>query len=263
MDEDEEIYEETNEDSVREWKKLLSLAIPNCFSVFLEWWYYEIEILLCCFLSDSQACTASMGIIIKITALVYIFHHSLSLGVSIRVGNELGSNHPQNAKRVAFAGFVLSIILGVIALTFILCIREKWATYFTDDEVIIKMIVKALPIVGFCEFVNSLQTMGSGILKGSARPMIRVIIIGVTFYGIGLPVGLILVFWFKFGIEGFWIGMFAAQVTCLIGMIVVIYKTDWDLEATRARERTIAVSNGNNNNAEGVEAGLFDEVVVD
>ncbi|KAF8081867.1 hypothetical protein N665_0861s0001 [Sinapis alba] len=46
-EEEEEGREESYEDSVREWKKLRGLAIPSVGMVCLEFWCYEIMILIC------------------------------------------------------------------------------------------------------------------------------------------------------------------------------------------------------------------------
>ncbi|CAE6235699.1 unnamed protein product [Arabidopsis arenosa] len=262
VEEDEDIYEETYEDSVREWKKLLGLVIPNCFSVCIEWWCYEIFMLLCGKLEHPKVSIASMGIIMQITSLVYKFPHSLSSGVSTRVGNELGSNLPQNAKRAAIVGLGLGIALGFLSLTFTVSFKDKWATYFTDDKYIIALTAEALPFVGFCELGNCLQTAGCGILRGSARPRIGATINGIAFYAVGIPVGLVMAFCFGFGFNGFWIGMITAQTTCAIFMMVVICRTDWELEARRANELTAVVDSGNNNCEENVEARLVDQVVV-
>ncbi|KAL0750102.1 hypothetical protein Bca101_032105 [Brassica carinata] len=45
-DEEEEVIEESYEDSVREWKKLSGLAIPSFGLVCLELWFYEMMILI-------------------------------------------------------------------------------------------------------------------------------------------------------------------------------------------------------------------------
>ncbi|KAG0490752.1 hypothetical protein HPP92_007615 [Vanilla planifolia] len=48
-------------DALRGWVKLLRLAIPTCASVCLEWWWYELMILLCGLLPNPRAAVASMG----------------------------------------------------------------------------------------------------------------------------------------------------------------------------------------------------------
>ena len=81
-----------------QWKSLLNLAIPSCVSVCLEWWWYEIMILLCGLLVNPKATVASMGILIQTTSLLYIFPSSLSFSVSTRVGNKLGAQKPSKAR---------------------------------------------------------------------------------------------------------------------------------------------------------------------
>jgi MATE family multidrug resistance protein len=43
------------------------LALPSCASVCLEWWWYEIMIILCGLLLDPKATVAAMGILIQAT----------------------------------------------------------------------------------------------------------------------------------------------------------------------------------------------------
>ncbi|KAH9330528.1 hypothetical protein KI387_002636, partial [Taxus chinensis] len=77
---------------LRGWVSFLRLAVPSCASVCLEWWWYEFMILLCGLMLNPKATAASIGILIQCTALLYIFPSSLGVGVSTRVGNELGAN---------------------------------------------------------------------------------------------------------------------------------------------------------------------------
>ncbi|KAF8085185.1 hypothetical protein N665_0677s0015 [Sinapis alba] len=256
-DEEGDVSEESCGSSVREWKKLLGLAIPSCVSVCLEWWCYEIMIVLCGLLINPKATIASMGILIQITSLVYIFPNSLSFGVSTRVGNELGSNQPQRARRAAIVGLGLSIALGFTAFTFIVSVRNMWARIFTDDEEIIKLTLMVLPIVGLCELGNCPQTTGCGVLRGSARPRIGANINMAAFYVIGMPLGMVMTFWFGYGFKGLWFGMLAAQIVCVSGMMVATFRTNWDLEAARARELT-AVDGGRGGDYKDVEVGKVD-----
>uniref|UniRef100_A0A2N9H8U0 Uncharacterized protein n=1 Tax=Fagus sylvatica TaxID=28930 RepID=A0A2N9H8U0_FAGSY len=80
------------------WKPLVRLAAPSCVSVCLEWWWYEIMIVLCGLLTNPKATVASMGVLIQTMAFIYVFPSSLSFAVSTRVGNELGGNRPYKAK---------------------------------------------------------------------------------------------------------------------------------------------------------------------
>lgn len=127
---------------LKNWKSLMSLAIPSCISVCLEWWWYEIMILLCGLLLNPQASVASMGILIQTTALIYIFPSSLSFGVSTRVGNELGAENPERAKLAAIVGLCFSFVLGFLALVFAVSVRKVLFERYIYLQYIINLIAK-------------------------------------------------------------------------------------------------------------------------
>ncbi|KAJ6393744.1 hypothetical protein OIU77_023054 [Salix suchowensis] len=225
------------------WKSLLNLAIPSCISVCLEWWWYEIMILLCGLLLNPRATVASMGILIQTTGLIYIFPSSLSFGVSTRVGNELGANNPRKAKLAAITGLCSSFILGFTALCFAVMVRKIWASMFTQDAEIIALTSMILPIIGLCELGNCPQTTGCGVLRGSARPKMGANINLGCFYLVGMPVAVWLSFYAGFDFKGLWLGLLAAQGSCVLTMLVVLARTDWECQAQRAKELTETISN--------------------
>ncbi|KAF5457789.1 hypothetical protein F2P56_021869 [Juglans regia] len=225
----------------KEWRSLLNLAIPSCISVCLEWWWYEIMILLCGLLINPTATVASMGILIQTTSLIYIFPSSLSFSVSTRVGNELGANNPRKANLAAIVGLSCSFVLGFSALVFAVMVRKKWATMFTRDKDIIDLTALVLPIIGFCELGNCPQTTGCGVLRGTARPKVGANINLGCFYLVGMPVALGLAFYAGLDFRGLWLGLLAAQGSCAASMLVVLSLTDWELEAKRSKELTGAV----------------------
>lgn len=225
-------------ESFRGWGELISLAVPSCVSVCLEWWWYEIMILLCGLLLNPQATVASMGILIQTTSLIYIFPSSLSFGVSTRVSNELGAGQPEQASRAATAGIMLGFAFGALASAFAFLVRDVWASMFTADPAIIALTASVLPILGLCELGNCPQTTGCGVLRGSARPKDAANINLRSFYLVGTPVALVLAFWFHYDFKGLWFGLLAAQATCMVRMLLVIGRTDWAGEAKRSKQLT-------------------------
>ncbi|KAJ0964131.1 hypothetical protein J5N97_029253 [Dioscorea zingiberensis] len=223
------------------WRSLLNLAVPSCVSVCLEWWWYELMVLLCGLLLDPKATVASMGILIQTTSLIYIFPSSLGFGVSTRVGNELGANRPDSARRAANVGLVCGFVLGFTAMAFAFSVRNVWARMFTDDSSILALTSAVLPILGACELGNCPQTTGCGVLRGSARPRVAANINLGSFYLVGTPVAAALAFWARFDFKGLWLGLLAAQAACVVLMLGVIRRTDWTLQAERAQQLTGAV----------------------
>uniref|UniRef100_A0A8R7P4D0 Protein DETOXIFICATION n=2 Tax=Triticum urartu TaxID=4572 RepID=A0A8R7P4D0_TRIUA len=222
-------------DDVAAWVRLARLAVESCASVCLEWWWYEIMILLCGLLANPEATVASMGVLIQTTSLLYIFPSSLSFGVSTRVSNELGANRPAAARAVATAGLALSALQGVISFLFAVAVRNVWARMFTTDAAILALTASVLPVLGMCELGNCPQTTGCGVLRGSARPKDGAHVNLAAFYGVGMPVALGLAFWSGMDFKGLWLGLLAAQAACVTVMLVVIGRTDWNRQAELAQ----------------------------
>ncbi|KAF8404782.1 hypothetical protein HHK36_009671 [Tetracentron sinense] len=221
-------------DCLRGWSSLLGLAVPTCLSVCLEWWWYEFMIILCGLLVNPKATIASMGILIQTTSLVYVFPSSLSLGVSTRVGNELGANRPVKARIAMIVSLSCAVVLGLAAMLFTTLMRHRWGLFFTTDTEILELTAVALPIVGLCELGNCPQTTGCGVLRGCARPTTGANINFGSFYLVGMPVAIFMGFVAKMGFPGFWIGLFAAQACCATFMLYIVGTTDWVVQVERA-----------------------------
>ncbi|KAJ8541867.1 hypothetical protein K7X08_016733 [Anisodus acutangulus] len=217
------------------WKPLIRLAAPSCVSVCLEWWWYEIMIILCGLLVDPKATVASMGVLIQTTSLLYVFPSSLGFAVSTRVGNELGACRPDRARVSATASMCLAGLMGLLAMFFATSMRSIWAKMFTADVNILRLTSAALPILGLCELGNCPQTIGCGVVRGTARPLIAANVNLGAFYLVGMPVSVGLGFWLGVGFVGLWIGLLSAQVCCAGLMLYVVGTTNWDYEAMRAQ----------------------------
>ncbi|KAG6505262.1 hypothetical protein ZIOFF_037616 [Zingiber officinale] len=247
-------------DCLRGWPALLRLAAPSCVSVCLEWWWYEFMIIFSGLLAHPRTAVASMGILIQTTSLVYVFPSALSFGVSTRVGNVLGANLPSKARAAATAGVVCAVALGLVATAFTASMRHQWGRLFTRDAETLKLTALALPITGLCELGNCPQTVGCGVLRGSARPSTGANINLSSFYLVGMPVAVLLGFVGKMGLLGLWLGLLAAQSSCAALMALALTRTDWIAEAERARELT-NYPNSNSSSTIPISVPASDDVI--
>ncbi|XP_068640922.1 protein DETOXIFICATION 48-like [Aristolochia californica] len=221
-------------DCVREWPSFLALAIPSCISICLEWWWYELMILLCGLFDNPEETISAIGILIQITSLVYVFPCSLSFGVSTRVAQELGAGRARGARLAAVVGTWCGVLVGMVAMSFAVWARGWWGLMFTDGAGVLKLTSTALTIVGLCELGNCPQTTMCGVLRGSARARRGATVNLWGFYGVGLSVALALGFWVGMGFVGLWLGLLAAQLSCAVALGLLVVRTDWNLQVKRA-----------------------------
>ncbi|XP_076884351.1 protein DETOXIFICATION 55-like [Bidens hawaiensis] len=216
------------------WGVLFRLAASSCLAVCSEWWWYELMTLLAGYLHKPYIALATSAIVIQTTSLMYTLPSALSMSVSIRVGNELGAGEPGRAHLATLVAIGLAIVTSFFGLLGIVFGREAWGKVFTNDSEVLKLTMAALPIIGICELANCPQTTCSGVLRGSARPSIGARINLCSFYLAGTPVAIFSAFVWKLGFLGLCYGLLAAQVACLLSILTVIYRTDWEKEASDA-----------------------------
>ncbi|KAH7513388.1 hypothetical protein FEM48_Zijuj12G0194700 [Ziziphus jujuba var. spinosa] len=219
-----------------EWRMLIRLSIQSCLAVCLEWWWYELMTILAGYLPKPRVALATSAIVIQTTSLMYTIPTALSASVSTRVGNELGAGRPEKARLATLVAIGLAVVSSILGLTLTTLGREPWGRIFTEDGEVLKLTMNVLPIIGVCELANCPQTTSCGILRGSARPGIGVGINLYSFYLVGAPVAIILAFVLRLGFVGLCYGLLAAQMACVVLILTVVFKTDWERESVKAKD---------------------------
>lgn len=192
----------------------------------------------------------------------------------MQVGNELGAGKPVKARLAALVALGCAFVIGAVHVAWTSAFRTRWAALFTQDAAVVGLAAAVMPLMGLCELGNCPQTTGCGVLRGTARPAIGARINLLSFYLVGTPVAVGLAFWLGGGFTGLWYGLLTAQVACALSVLtVVLLRTDWEVEALRAKKLThcemtgAGVANGAQDEEEkkrllnGVDAGSLAETV--
>ncbi|KAL0538000.1 hypothetical protein IC582_026994 [Cucumis melo] len=240
-----------------EWGMLIKLAIPSCLGVCLEWWWYEFMTILTGYLYNPRIALATSGIVIQTTSLMYTLPMALSAAVSTRVGHELGAGRPKKARLAAVVAIGLALVGSLMGLALTTVGRRTWGRVFTKDEEILELTMAVLPIIGLCELANCPQTTSCGILRGSARPVIGAGINFCSFYMVGAPVAVLSAFVWMFGFLGLCYGLLAAQMACVVSILIVVFNTDWEMESIKAED--LVGKNTNNNFAHAIHTAIREE----
>ena len=133
------------------------LAIPSCISVCLEWWWYEIMILLCGLLLNHWVTVAFYGCSDS--------NHGFDLHFLIFF--KLWCVPKNKEKLAAIVGLYFSFILGFLALVVAVMVTKIWESMFTQDIEIIALTSIILPIIRLFELRNCPQTIDCGVLRGT------------------------------------------------------------------------------------------------
>lgn len=219
----------------QDWIKLLKLAGPCCLTTCLEWWCYEVLVLLTGRLANATLAVGVLAIVLNFDYLIYSVMISLATCASIRVSNELGANHPDIAYQSTCVTLSMSVICGGIGSSVMLAARGSWGSLFSHNKDVIRGVKKILLLMSLVEVVNFPLIVCGGIVRGTARPWLTMHANIGGFYLLALPLGVILAFKVALGLAGLLIGFLFGAVACLVLLTVFVVRINWDEEVGKAQ----------------------------
>ncbi|KAK3224772.1 hypothetical protein Dsin_004634 [Dipteronia sinensis] len=224
------------EQNLSDWLRFLKLCGPCCLTTCLEWWCYEILVLLTGRLANPRQVVGVLAIVLNFDYLLYSVMLSLATCASIRVSNELGANQAGKAYQLsAYVSLGVCIICGCIGASITLGVRGIWGSLFSHDKGIIKGVKKMMLIMALVEVVNFPVAVCGGIVRGTARPWLAMYANLGGFYLIALPLGVVLAFKEALGLGGLLIGFLIGMVVCLALLLVFVARINWEEEAGKAQ----------------------------
>ncbi|KAK9907206.1 hypothetical protein M0R45_002208 [Rubus argutus] len=179
----------------------LKLALPSAAMVCLEYWAFEILVLMEGLMPYSEQTTSLIAMCVNTETIAYMMTYGLSAAVSIRVSNELGAGNPDGSRKAMAVTLKLSVLLSLI-LAFD---HNIWAGLFSDSPAIIHefasmtlLLIISLTVYRFCISVQ-------GVARGCGWQHLAVYVNLGTFHLIGMTVAGLLGFKMKLYAKGLWI----------------------------------------------------------
>ncbi|KAL8200865.1 hypothetical protein R6Q57_012204 [Mikania cordata] len=223
------------EHSFKDWVRMLKLCGPCCLMTCLEWWCYEILVLLTGKLPNAKQAVSIIAIVFNFDYLLYGVMLSLATCASVRVSNELGANQAGPAYRAAYISLSLGSVAGLAGGLVMVLFRGMWGRLFSHDKAIVRGAGNAMLWMGLLEVVNFPLAVSGGIVRGTARPWLGTYANIAGFYLLALPLGVVLAFRIHLGLTGLLIGFLAGVSGCLMLLLLFISRIRWVEEASKAQ----------------------------
>lgn len=218
------------------WVQLLKLSGPCCLTTCLEWWCFEILVLLTGHLAEAKQSVAVLAIVLNFDYLLYSVMLSLATTVSIRVSNELGANRAQAAYKSALVSLAASVVMGCLGGLAMVFARGTWGYLYSHDKGVLRGVKKMMLLMSLVEVVNFPISVCGGIVRGTARPSLSLYANLCGFYLVALPLGVVLAFKAARGLGGLLLGFLAGMIVCLVFLIVLVVRINWVEEAAKAQK---------------------------
>ncbi|XP_074045345.1 multidrug and toxin extrusion protein 2 [Macrotis lagotis] len=221
---------------LQDWEGFLSLAIPGMFMICIEWWAYEIGSLLIGLLSVVEL--SAQSIIYEVSTVMYMIPLGFGSAVCVRVGNALGAGDTQAAKRSSITGVLCTVGIFLVIGSLLSIFKNVLGWIFTNDEEVNALVSWVMPVYIVYNLFESLCCVCGAVLRGTGRLVFGATVNAIGYYGIGLPLGAVLVFVIKIGVIGLWLGMLVCVILATITFIIYTSRINWKLAAEEAQKRT-------------------------
>jgi MATE family multidrug resistance protein len=185
--------------------KLLRLGVPMGVSVVSEVAMFSAAALAIGRFGDVAA--ASHQVALNVAALTFMVPLGLAYAITVRVGNAAGRGDPGGVRRAGFAGISLALATQAMSSVAMLMFPESIAAFYTDDPAVIAGGGVLLRIAGVFQLADGLQVASSGALRGLKDTRVPMLLTAVAYWGVGLPLGLLLAFGAALRAPGMWVGL--------------------------------------------------------
>ncbi|XP_073029792.1 protein DETOXIFICATION 18-like [Primulina eburnea] len=203
------------------------IALPSAAMVCLEYWAFEILVLLAGLMPNSEVTTSLIAMCVNTEAILFMVAYGLSAAASTRVSNELGAENPARARHAMVVTLKLTVLVVVCVVLALFFGHNMWASSFSDSHVIIDAFASMTPLLIASVTCDFIQGILSGVARGCGWQHLAVFINLGTFYCIGMPVAGLLGFKFKLYAKGLWIGLVCGLSVQMIGLLLLSKFSKW------------------------------------
>ncbi|CAO2205953.1 unnamed protein product [Urochloa humidicola] len=229
-------------EAFKELRSFAALAVPSGFMICLEFWAFQIVVLLAGLLPNPQIETSVLAICLDSTILLFMIPLGLTYSISTRVSNELGAGQPQAAKLAAKVVVCIALSSAFTLTLAMILLRNVWGHMYSSDREVVAYFTKMLPVVGISFFIDSFNGTLSGVITGCGKQKIGAAINLGAFYLAGIPISALLAFVFHMNGKGLWLGIVCGGLTKVIFFASIVWFTDWNKEVIKAKDRLFGSS---------------------
>ena len=228
-------------------RTLLRLGLPIALSYFVEVSAFTSVALLIANLGAKVV--AGHQVVISFTSVLYMVPLSLSVALSVRVGQAVGAGDYRAARFNSHVGLAVGGVTALLSSLLVFWLRVPIAAIYTPDPDVIALAAGLLVFAAVFQLADAAQVIASGALRGYKITTAPMLIHTLSFWGIGLGLGL----WLglgqgtlplgygtrPLGAAGFWWALTLSLVLAAVLLVVLLAK-----ESRRGVRRQILLAEG-------------------
>jgi MATE family multidrug resistance protein len=202
---------------------LLKLGLPISGILAFEVMVFNAAALLMGLID--AASLAAHAIAIQIASISFMVPLGLNQAVTVRVGLAHGARDRDGVFRAGWTAYVLGV--GFMALTALVMITWPMALIgaFIDttdpaNATVVGLAVTFLAFAALFQIVDGAQAVAAGMLRGLHDTTVPMLYAAIGYWGVGMPLGVLLAFHYGLRGNGIWIGLSAGLTVVALLLLV-------------------------------------------
>ncbi|CAK6493416.1 Multidrug resistance protein MdtK [Pantoea sp. Nvir] len=202
-------------------QRLFSLGLPVALALFFEVTLFAVVALMVSPLGIVDV--AGHQIALNFSSLMFVLPLSLGVATTIRVGYRLGQGSAEQARVAAWTAQGVGVCMVAITALFTVIFRHQIALLYNDNPEVVALAAQLMLLAAIYQFSDSIQVIGSGILRGYKDTRSIFFITFIAYWLLGLPSGYTLAMtdWVvpRMGPAGFWCGFIIGLTSAAVMML--------------------------------------------
>ena len=219
-------------------KAILALGIPIALSLLFEVSLFAIVAII--LVPFGAEVVASHQVALNFTGLIFMVPLSIAMATTIKVGFAIGNNNVKQARDYTMYSIILGLALACFTALVTVLFRTQIASVYSTEGPVIELAASLMLLAAIYQFSDTIQVVSAGALRGYKDTKSILYITFVSYWLIGLSVGLILGLtdWVvpKIGPFGFWIGF-------IVGLTTAAVLLAWRLHVIQKRFKSSTLAN--------------------
>ena len=206
---------------VEVWRLGLPIALTLAFEVTI---FNAAAFLMGLIGTDALAAHA---IALQIPSLIFMVPLGIGMAATVRVGLAYGARDKGGIARAGWTAFFLAMGYACVTMAMLVFAGRPLVGIFLDlglpeNQPAIGLAVTFLVYAGLFQLFDSGQAAASGMLRGLGDTRMPMIYAAIGYWGIGLPLGVVLGFRTSLAGEGIWIGLATG-----LAVVCIMLTTRW------------------------------------
>jgi MATE family multidrug resistance protein len=173
----------------------------------------------------NAASLAAYAIVIQVCSIAFMVPLGVNQAATVRVGIAYGAGDSNGISRAGWTAYVIGVGFMAVAGMIMIAMPLPLIRAFIDianpaNAEVVALAVSFLAFAALFQIVDGAQAVGAGMLRGLHDTRIPMVIAAIGYWGIGLPLGVVLAFHFGFDGIGIWIGLSAGLATVALLLLI-------------------------------------------